>query len=59
MIPVAATGPGPEVTSASEPATGLDPQSRLAVHNIITGLQAAGQTILLSPTTWPRPTPSS
>ena len=30
-----------------EPTTGLDPQSRLAVHDIITGLQAAGQTILL------------
>ena len=30
-----------------EPTTGLDPQSRLAVHGIITGLQAAGQTIML------------
>ena len=38
---------GPEVLFLDEPTTGLDPQSRLAVHDIITGLQAAGQTILL------------
>ena len=37
----------PEVQFLDEPTTGLDPQSRLAVHGIITGLQAAGQTILL------------
>ena len=37
----------PEVLFLDEPTTGLDPQSRLAVHDIITGLQAAGQTILL------------
>ena len=38
---------GPEVLFLDEPTTGLDPQSRLAVHDIITGLQAAGQTSLL------------
>jgi ABC-2 type transport system ATP-binding protein len=38
---------GPAVLFLDEPTTGLDPQSRLAVHDIITGLQAAGQTILL------------
>ena len=37
----------PEVLFLDEPTTGLDPQSRLAVHEIITGLQAAGQTIML------------
>jgi ABC-2 type transport system ATP-binding protein len=37
----------PEVLFLDEPTTGLDPQSRLAVHDIITGLRAAGQTILL------------
>jgi ABC-2 type transport system ATP-binding protein len=37
----------PEVLFLDEPTTGLDPQSRLAVHDIIAGLQAAGQTILL------------
>ena len=37
----------PEVLFLDEPTTGLDPQSRLAVHDIITGLQATGQTILL------------
>jgi ABC-2 type transport system ATP-binding protein len=37
----------PEVLFLDEPITGLDPQSRLAIHDIITGLQAAGQTILL------------
>jgi ABC-2 type transport system ATP-binding protein len=37
----------PEVLFLDEPTTGLDPQSRLAVHDIITSLQAAGQTILL------------
>jgi ABC-2 type transport system ATP-binding protein len=38
---------GPEVLFLDEPTAGLDPHSRLAVHDIITGLQAAGQTILL------------
>jgi ABC-2 type transport system ATP-binding protein len=37
----------PEVLFLDEPTTGLDPQSRLAVHDIITGLQGAGQTIML------------
>jgi ABC-2 type transport system ATP-binding protein len=37
----------PEVLFLDEPTTGLDPQSRLAVHDIITSLRAAGQTILL------------
>ena len=37
----------PEVLFLDEPTTGLDPQSRLAVHDIITRLQATGQTILL------------
>jgi ABC-2 type transport system ATP-binding protein len=37
----------PEVLFLDEPTTGLDPQSRLAVHDIIAGLQAGGQTILL------------
>jgi ABC-2 type transport system ATP-binding protein len=37
----------PEVLFLDEPTTGLDPQSRLAVHDIVTSLQAAGQTILL------------
>ena len=49
---------GPEVLFLDEPTTGLDPQSRLAVHDIITGLQAAGQTTCSSPTTWPRRTRS-
>jgi ABC-2 type transport system ATP-binding protein len=38
---------GPEVLFLDEPTTGLDPQSRLAVHDIVAGLQAAGQTTLL------------
>jgi ABC-2 type transport system ATP-binding protein len=38
---------GPEVLFLDEPTTGLDPQSRLAVHDIITSLRSAGQTILL------------
>jgi ABC-2 type transport system ATP-binding protein len=38
---------GPQVLFLDEPSTGLDPQGRLAVHDIITGLRAAGQTILL------------
>jgi ABC-2 type transport system ATP-binding protein len=38
---------GPEVLFLDEPTAGLDPQSRLAVHDIITGLRAAGQTIVL------------
>jgi ABC-2 type transport system ATP-binding protein len=38
---------GPEVLFLDEPTTGLDPQSRLAVHDIIAGLQSAGQTIML------------
>ena len=37
----------PEVLFLDEPTAGLDPQSRLAVRDIITGLRAAGQTILL------------
>lgn len=37
----------PQVLFLDEPTSGLDPQSRLAVHGIITGLHAAGQTILL------------
>ncbi|WP_239405622.1 hypothetical protein [Frankia sp. Cj3] len=37
----------PEVLFLDEPTTGLDPQSRLSVHDIITGLQTAGQTIML------------
>jgi ABC-2 type transport system ATP-binding protein len=37
----------PEVLFLDEPTTGLDPQSRLALHGIITGLRSAGQTILL------------
>ena len=38
---------GPEVLFLDEPTSGLDPQSRLAVHDIITGLRSGGQTILL------------
>jgi ABC-2 type transport system ATP-binding protein len=37
----------PAVLFLDEPTTGLDPQSRLAVHEIVRGLQAAGQTIVL------------
>jgi ABC-2 type transport system ATP-binding protein len=37
----------PQVLFLDEPTTGLDPQSRLAVHGIITSLQAGGQTIVL------------
>jgi ABC-2 type transport system ATP-binding protein len=37
----------PDVLFLDEPTAGLDPQSRLAVHGIITGLRAAGQTIML------------
>ena len=37
----------PAVLSLDEPSAGLDPQSRLAVHDIVRELNAAGQTILL------------
>ncbi|HST80881.1 MAG TPA: ATP-binding cassette domain-containing protein [Kineosporiaceae bacterium] len=37
----------PAVLFLDEPTTGLDPQSRLAVHEIVRDLQAAGQTIVL------------
>ena len=37
----------PDVLFLDEPTTGLDPQSRLAVHDIVIGLQAAGQTVLV------------
>jgi ABC-2 type transport system ATP-binding protein len=37
----------PAVLFLDEPTTGLDPQSRLAVHEIVRELQAAGQTIVL------------
>lgn len=37
----------PEMLFLDEPTTGLDPQSRLAVHGIIAGLRTAGQTIML------------
>ena len=37
----------PDVLFLDEPTTGLDPQSRLAVHDIVRDLQAAGQTIVL------------
>jgi ABC-2 type transport system ATP-binding protein len=37
----------PEVLFLDEPTAGLDPQSRLAVHEIITELHQAGQTIML------------
>jgi ABC-2 type transport system ATP-binding protein len=37
----------PAVLFLDEPTTGLDPQSRLAVHEIVRELQSAGQTIVL------------
>jgi ABC-2 type transport system ATP-binding protein len=37
----------PAVLFLDEPTTGLDPQSRLALHEIVRGLCAAGQTIVL------------
>jgi ABC-2 type transport system ATP-binding protein len=37
----------PAVLFLDEPTTGLDPLSRLAVHEIVRDLQAAGQTIVL------------
>jgi ABC-2 type transport system ATP-binding protein len=37
----------PAVLFLDEPTAGLDPQSRLAVHDIVRELQAEGQTILL------------
>ncbi len=37
----------PAVLFLDEPTTGLDPQSRLALHEIVRGLRAAGQTIML------------
>ena len=37
----------PAVLFLDEPTTGLDPQSRLAVHEIVRELQAGGQTIVL------------
>jgi len=37
----------PAVLFLDEPTTGLDPQSRLAVHEIVRELRAAGQTIVL------------
>ena len=37
----------PAVLFLDEPTTGLDPQSRIALHEIVRGLRADGQTILL------------
>ena len=37
----------PAVLFLDEPTTGLDPQSRLAVHDIVRELRASGQTIVL------------
>ena len=37
----------PAVLFLDEPTTGLDPQSRIALHEIVRDLRAAGQTILL------------
>jgi ABC-2 type transport system ATP-binding protein len=38
---------GPAVLFLDEPTTGLDPQSRLAVHEIVRELRCGGQTIVL------------
>jgi ABC-2 type transport system ATP-binding protein len=38
----------PEILVLDEPTAGLDPQSRRELHQIIAGLRAAGQTVLLS-----------
>jgi ABC-2 type transport system ATP-binding protein len=38
----------PKILILDEPTAGLDPQSRRELHKIITGLKAAGQTVLLS-----------
>ncbi|MGI8622113.1 MAG: ABC transporter ATP-binding protein [Solirubrobacteraceae bacterium] len=39
---------GPRVVFLDEPTAGLDPQSRLALWDIITAMRAAGQTVLLT-----------
>jgi ABC-2 type transport system ATP-binding protein len=39
---------GPAVVFLDEPTAGLDPQSRLALWDIIKGLREAGQTVLLT-----------
>ena len=38
----------PEVLFLDEPTTGLDPQSRLALYELVLGLNADGQTVLLT-----------
>ncbi len=38
----------PDVLFLDEPTTGLDPQSRLALYELVRGLNAEGQTILLT-----------
>jgi ABC-2 type transport system ATP-binding protein len=37
----------PAVLFLDEPTTGLDPQGRLAVHDLVRGLRSAGQTVVL------------
>ena len=49
----------PAVLFLDEPTAGLDPQSRLALWEILGELNAAGQTICSPRTTWRRPTSSA
>ena len=40
--------PNPQVLMLDEPASGLDPQGRIDLKNVIKGLAAAGKTVLIS-----------
>jgi ABC-2 type transport system ATP-binding protein len=48
----------PPVLFLDEPTTGLDPRSRITLWHSIEALVAGGTTVLLTTSTWTRPTDS-